>query len=313
MYSMEIKKSSSEIIIKINNYLCVRFGNSLTKNNSKKMKKIGFVALAIMMLTASCSSDNVEEQGEETVTLRFSGFELQEELITRADADVSTIATRLDVWITDGESTQAVHQQATDAGYGTVAVTLNKTKTYTIYAVAHKANGAATLADGVISFPDEKVTHSFYYTGTFSPAETTTLSCRMNRIVSQFRLETTDAVPDDVVKFRFLIPQTFTRWSVSGEGINKVDRVSDVSITSLRNDGTAAITIYIIGSDTQNSYNITVQALDGGDNIIQQRIINNVPVRNNYKVTATGAFFIDSPSSFSFLTADWDEYANITF
>ena len=35
MYSMEIKKSSSEIIIKINNYLCVRFGNSLTKNNSK--------------------------------------------------------------------------------------------------------------------------------------------------------------------------------------------------------------------------------------------------------------------------------------
>ena len=80
------------------------------------MKKIGFVALAIMMLTASCSSDNVEEQGDETVTLRFSGFELQEELITRADADVSTIATRLDVWITDGESTQAVHQQATDAG-----------------------------------------------------------------------------------------------------------------------------------------------------------------------------------------------------
>ena len=88
----------------------------------------------------------VEEQGEETITLRFSGFELQEELITRADADVSTIATRLDVWITDGESTQQVHQSAGDAGYGTVAVTLNKTKTYTIYAVAHKANGAATLA-----------------------------------------------------------------------------------------------------------------------------------------------------------------------
>ena len=276
------------------------------------MRKV--LILAAGLLAAACVSKVEDDMADEQlVTLQFSDFQLDEELITRADADVSIIATRLDVWITDGESTQAVHQSDSDAGYGTVAVTLNKTKTYTIYAVAHKANGAATLADGVISFPDEKVTHSFYYTGTFSPAETTTLSCRMNRIVSQFRLETTDAVPDDVVKFRFLIPQTFTRWSVSGEGINKVDRVSDVSITSLRNDGTAAITIYIIGSDTQNSYNITVQALDGGDNIIQQRIINNVPVRNNYKVTATGAFFIDSPSSFSFLTADWDEYANITF
>lgn len=277
------------------------------------MKKIGFVALAIMMLTASCSSDNVEEQGEETVTLRFSGFELQEELFTRADADVSTIATRLDVWITDGESMQAVHQQATDAGYGTVAVTLNKTKTYTIYAVAHKANGAATLADGVISFPDEKVTHSFYYTGTFSPTETTTLSCRMNRIVSQFRLETTDAVPDDVVKFRFLIPQTFTRWSVSGEGINKIDRVSDVSVNSRRDDGSVVLVLYIIGSATQTAYDITVQALDAADNIIQERVVTGVPVRNNYKVTASGAFFIDAPATFSFLTSDWDEYANIAF
>ena len=247
------------------------------------------------------------------VTLRFTDFQLEEELITRADADVSTIATRLDVWITDGESTQQVHQSAGDAGYGTVAVTLNKTKTYTVYAIAHKANGAATLADGVISFPDDKVTHSFWYTGTFSPAETTTLSCRMNRIVSQFRLETTDAVPDDVVKFRFLIPQTFTRLSISGEGINKVDRVSDVSVNSRRDDGSVVLVLYIIGSATQTAYDITVQALDASDNIIQERVITGVPVRNNYKVTASGAFFIDAPATFSFLTADWEEYANISF
>ena len=270
--------------------------------------------MAAGLLAAACVSKVEDDMADEQlVTLQFSDFQLDEELITRADADVSIIATRLDVWITDGESTQAVHQSAGDAGYGTVAVTLNKTKTYTIYAVAHKANGAATLADGVISFPDEKVTHSFYYTGTFSPAETTTLSCRMNRIVSQFRLETTDAVPDDVVKFRFLIPQTFTRWSVSGEGINKVDRVSDVSVNSRRDDGSVVLVLYIIGSATQTAYDITVQALDAADNIIQERVVTGVPVRNNYKVTASGAFFIDAPATFSFLTSDWDEFANIAF
>ena len=276
------------------------------------MRKV--LILAAGLLAAACANKVEDDMtDEQLVTLRFTDFQLEEELITRADADVSTIATRLDVWITDGESTQQVHQSAGDAGYGTVAVTLNKTKTYTVYAIAHKANGAATLADGVISWPDDKVTHSFWYTGTFSPAESASLSCRMNRIVSQFRMETTDAVPDDVVKFRFLIPQTFNRWSVAGEGINKVDRVSDVSVNSRRDDGSVVMVLYIIGSGTQTAYDITVQALDASDNIIQQRVITGVPVRNNYKVTASGAFFIDAPATFSFLTADWEEYANVAF
>lgn len=276
------------------------------------MRKV--LILAAGLLAAACANKVEDDMtDEQLVTLQFSDFQLDEELLTRADADVSTIATRLDVWITDGETTQQVHQAAGDAGYGTVAVTLNKTKTYTVYAVAHKAAGAATLTDGVIAWPDDKVTHSFWYTGNITPSETTAVECQMNRIVGMFRIETTDAVPDAVKKFRFLIPQTFSRWSVTGVGANQVDRVVDVSVNSRREDGSVVIMLYIIGSDTQTAYDITVQALDASDNIVQERTIPNVPVRNNYKVTASGAFFIDSPQAFSFITADWDEFANIAF
>ena len=276
------------------------------------MKKL-FLFAAVLAL-AACSNHTEVTPDVETVTIRFGGFDFQEEpLITRTDVDVATIVSRLDMWFVAGDDVTEVHQSSADDGFGTVTLTLNKTKTYTVYAIAHKANGAATLSDGVISFPDEKVTHSFWYSGSFTPSTTSELSCRMNRIVGMFRLETTDAVPDEVTKFRFLIPQTCTRWAVTGAGAHPVDRVSDVSVGSRKPDGTAAFSLYIIGSATQTTYDITVQALDANNTVVQQRIIGGVPIRNNYKTNAVGAFFIDSQHAFSFVSADWETHADIAF
>ena len=157
------------------------------------MKKMIFAAIAGMLL-AGCSSDNMEEQGEETVTLRFSGFQVETESMTRATSAIGDYVTKLDVWIYEsGSEVSATHQSSGDAGFGSLSLTLNKTKTYTLYAVAHKANGAATLADGVITWPDDKVTHSFFYSTTFTPATDTDMNCVMNRIVAMLSTATSMA------------------------------------------------------------------------------------------------------------------------
>ena len=281
-----------------------------------KVKNVFFMAAAILLSScekAILSDDEIAENEIEKVTLTFSPVTVTTEAMMRTATDISTIITHLDVWIVEGDNVTEVHQSSTDSGFGTMTVELNKTKTYTMYAIGHKANGPATLTNGVIAFPEEKVTHSFFGTVNFSPATTTEIECNMNRIVGMFRFETTDAVPDEVTKFRFLIPQTFTRWNISGYGANAIDRTSDVNLTSRRDDGSAAFTLYIIGSSTETNYDITVQALDSQDAIVQQRLFNDVPIKNNWKTTLAGTFFVSESVTMSFVSEDWSTYDTIDY
>ena len=273
------------------------------------------MAAAAMM--AACSSDNGEEpvnNETETVTISFPQFQMYTEEMTRGTTDVSTLVTHIDVWLTDGTTTTDIHQVSTDANFGTITAELNRNNTYTMYAVAHKADGA-TLSDGIIAFTNDKVTHAMYYTTTFTPATTSTLSCEMSRIVGMFRLETTDAVPADVAKMRFEIPQTFTRWNVNGTGANKVDRTSEITVSSTNQDGTASFVLYIIGSDTDETYDITVKALDSNNNVVTngERTFSGVTIRNNYKTIYSGAFFSPSTLTSSFVVSDWETFESISF
>ena len=178
------------------------------------------------LVLAACSSDEELKNEKTTVTINFSPYNV--EPMTRAAVSIADVVTKLDVWITDGTTTTDLHQSSSDDGFGSLAVTLDKTKTYTLYAVAHKCTSAATLADGVISFPDDKVTHSMFYTTTFSPATTTNLSCLMQRIVADFRLEITDDIPADCKSFQFTINGVYDRWNVTTGATHELNRVSTI-------------------------------------------------------------------------------------
>lgn len=274
------------------------------------MKKLWMIALASMVLTA-CSSGNMEELGvmsEPTdVQMTFSPYEMS--AMTRTDVSIADVVTKLDVWIYEsGSEVTAIHQTTADASFGNITVTLDKTKTYTLYAVGHKADGA-TLADGIISFTDDKVTHSMFYSTTFSPATTTSLSCLMTRIVADFRMEITDDIPTSAVKFRFTIASVFDRWNVTTGATHGIDRVSTINY-----GGTSAIfNVYAITTDAQTTHDITVTALDENDQEVQTRTFVDVPLRNGYKTNYRGTFFIDTPMSISFTVNDWNEYDVVDF
>ena len=268
------------------------------------------IALASMLLTA-CSSDNMEEvevMSEPTdVQMTFSPYEMS--AMTRAAVSIADVLTKLDVWIYEsGSEVTAIHQSALDAGFGSLTVTLDKTKTYTLYAVGHKADGA-TLSDGVISFTNDKTTHSMFYSTTFSPATTTNLSCLMTRIVADFRLEITDDIPTSAVKFRFTIASVFDRWNVTTGATHGIDRVSTINY-----GGTSSIfNVYAIVTDAQTTHDIIVEALDENDGVLQSHTFVDVPLRNGYKTNYRGTFFIDSPMGMNFTVNDWNEYETIDF
>lgn len=266
------------------------------------------MAMACMLL--ACSSDKVEELSineEELVTLTFSPYDVAP--MTRTATSIAEVVSHLDVWLVEGANTTNIHQSSSDADFGSITVTLDKTKTYTMYAVAHKCATNATLADGVISFPDDKVTHSMFYTTTFTPATTTSLSCLMNRIVSDFRLEITDDFPSACKSLRFTISGVFDRWNVTTGGTHSLDRVSTISY-----GGTSAIfNVYAIVTDAQTTHDILVEALDANGEVIQSRAFASVPLRNGYKTGYRGSFFIDTPVTSGFTVNDWSEYDVVDF
>lgn len=280
-----------------------------------KQKFVFFMLAAIV--AAGCSSseeDTVLNSSvvETEVLLTFSPYNVSP--MTRTATTIAGIVTHLDVWLYEnGNEVTSIHQSSGDSDFGSLSVTLDKTKTYTLYAVAHKCASDATLADGIVSFPDDKVTHSMFYTTSFSPATTTSLSCEMQRIVAMFRLETTDAVPAECKKIRFTISDVFDRWSVTAGGMHQVNRVSTVSITSTANDGTVAISIYAIATDAQTLHTVTAEALNESDDVIQSRVFENVPLCNNYRTTYRGAFFTDTEMSMSFVVNDWNEFDTVNF
>ena len=275
------------------------------------MKKVMIILAAALLAACSNEKSDYSDYSEYSeVTLTFTPYQM--EALTRSAVSIADVVNHLDVWIYEsGSEVTAIHQTTASAGFGTVSAILDKTKTYTLYAVGHKADGA-TLADGVISFTDDKVTHSMFYTTTFSPATTTGLSCLMNRIVADFRLDITDDVPDACKKLRFTISNVYDRWNVSTGGTHSLDRVSTISY-----GGTSAIfNVYAITTDAQTLHTVTVEALDNDGNALvpaQVKTFENVPLRNGYKTTYRGAFFTEENMTMTFTVDDWNEYDVVNF
>ena len=274
------------------------------------------MALAALWLVGCSEQSEQTEQSDELtkVSLSFSPYEQSAMArTTRAASSIAGIVTHLDVWIYEsGSEVTAIHQTSSDADFGSLSVTLNKTKTYTIYAIGHKADGA-TLSDGVISFTNDKVTHAMFYTTTFTPSETTSLSCLMQRIVSQFSFSTTDQVPANVTKMSLTVNDVYDRWNVSTGATHSLNRTSTFENFSKKADGTVTFNIFSIVTDAQTTHDITVTAYDAQDNIVQQRTFTAVPLRNGYKTSYRGIYFTDTPTAATFTVDDWNEYDEVTF
>ena len=266
-----------------------------------------FVFFMLAAMCAACSNEETPTAPEPTdVVITFSPYTM--DAMTRTAVSIADVVNHLNVWLVSGGDVIALQQTNTDANFGTLTATLDKTKTYTMYAVAHKADGAI-LTDGVVAFTDDKVTHSMWYTTTFSPATTTSLSCEMTRIVADFRLEITDEIPAAVKKLRFTVSDVFDRWSVTDGGTHQLDRTSIITY-----NGTSAVfNIYAIVTDAQTTHTVTVTALDENDQEVQTRTFADVPLRTGYKTNYRGTFFIDTPMTMSFTVGDWQEYDTVNF
>ena len=137
----------------------------------------------------------------------------------------------------------------------------------------------------------------------------------MSRICGKFTMATTDAVPDEVDHVRFVIKQTGTRFNVTTtEPVNIIDRTVDFTSLSRKSDGTISFSFQILStSDAATNFEIVATAYASDNSIIETKTFADVPIRNNYRTTYSGAFFTTSAMSLTFTADDWQDFDTINF
>ena len=283
------------------------------------------ILLVLMAMLAACEKPLLGEDAvgdsptEANVILRFTQFEL--EAFTRAATDITSLCSRLNIAIFNSEGTKVktVAQKEGDSNYGTVALSLAE-GTYQLVVIAHNCEGSATITSSEkVTFPNNKVTDTFYYYGDLVvTSETQNYDLTLTRAVAMFRLVLTDEnIPSAVAKFKFYYTGGSSTFSPK-DGYGCVNS-KQTEIRTVASDG--VYEIYTLPHTEEDVLTkLTVTALDANDNTIKERIFENVPIVRNQVTRYTGSFFGSDgggqTGSGSFrMTADpdWDSVNGYTF
>lgn len=248
-----------------------------------------------VLLLAACEKIDVGEVLKndnvfQNVTLHV-GSAAPEVMGTRADVPLSDVCGRLNVAVFDaaGQKVKTVAQVISDAGYGTVGLSLNDGK-YTVVAIGHNCTGSATITNTEkVTFPNNKVTDTFYYCGALVvTGEKQDVTICLQRAVAMIRLKLTDdaAALANVAQIKFYYLGGSSTFSpLAGYGcVNS--KQTEYRLVSA--DG--VYELYTMPhSDIDAITRMTVTALDAGDNVVGEFTIENVPVSVNRITDCTGS------------------------
>ena len=301
------------------------------------MKKYLFFALALLM--TGCEKiildEDISGKKDANVILHFTQFgqeafsrtgsicgnSISAPATTRAATDITELCSRLNIAIFDADGTKVktVAQKESDAGYGTVVLTL-AAGTYQLVVIAHNGEGSATITSTEkVTFPNNKVTDTFYYYGDLIVTDATqSYDLTLTRAVAMFRLVLTDdEMPANVAKLKFYYLGGSSTFSPK-DGYGCVNS-KQTEIRPVSDDGIYEI-FTLPHTEDDVLTKLTVTALDQNDNIIKEKVFENVPVTRNQVTRYTGSFFGsggsgDSSDGTIRLTADpdWDSVNGYTF
>ena len=297
------------------------------------MKK--FMLFALALLAVACEKPMIPDEttgkmipADANVILHFTQYEQESfgssahRSATRAATDITELCSRLNIALFDAEGTKVktVAQKESDANFGTVGLTLTA-GTYRLVVIAHNCDGSATISSTEkVTFPNNKVTDTFYYYGDLVVTEAKqSYDLTLTRAVAMFRLVLTDeSVPSSVAKLKFYYIGGSSTFSPK-DGYGCVNS-KQTEIRSVSSDGVYEIyTLPHTEDDVLTK--LTVTALDANDNVIKERTFENIPITRNQVTRYTGSFFGSgggggSSSDGTFhLTADpdWDSVNGYTF
>ena len=282
------------------------------------MKRLIFAAL-VPLLMAACQQNDASRDAREVVDVTFSvagDFELSTNPITRAlDADGKAMT---DVWVfdyVDGALAQQVHQQSTDAAFGSPTLSL-AVGTHTLYFVASRGTGASLDTDArTLSFT--KVLDTFWAARTLTVTGTTSAqSVALDRVATKLRITFTDAIPEGAATFN-VTPSTWyygINYTTGEPATAIASQPFTVSIPASYIGLTGeSVSIFGFSGSADFTTDIAVDCKDADSHILGAATVPSVAMKRNRISNLTGPLFTKSTTIGFSLNTDWLDDYEMTF
>lgn len=276
-----------------------------------KFKYVISLALLMVFIFTSCekmvfdAGENEQNPPKEDVNVVFNIAEFEQVPFTqgvnmsRAGTPINQVCNRIDLAIFDdnGRVTK-ISQQSDNEEFGKIGVNLAN-GAYQVVIIAHNCTGAATISTpDKITFPNNKVTDTFYYYADISISGEAEYTIQMKRAVAKFRLITDKNVPANVATMKFYYlggSSTFDATTGFGNVNSRQTELRNIDTTTNQYE------IYTFPHANTGELKITVTAMDAAENTILERVFEEVPVERNMVTQYSGTFFSDDPTQSSSL------------
>jgi hypothetical protein len=264
------------------------------------------------------AEEETKTGNESNVTLRVKSIEMvpfENTTISRASTEMSELCSRLQFAVfKDGEKKKNISQQAGDAGFGEAAISLPEGD-YQLVVMGHSCTGTATITDlEKITFPNNKVTDTFYYYGTFTVGnDSKIVELDLKRAVAMLRFNLTQPLTENIKQLKFLYTGGSSTFSaITGFGSVKSHQTEIRDVAS----GQKVFEVYTFPHAQEGKLKVTITALDANGTEIAETVMEEIPVEVNKISVYNGVLFDDTTNSSSPSIkvkgdGDWDGTINV--
>ena len=284
-------------------------------------------SLFLLLTLASCEKPYVGEAGQEPAApaanlyvnvMGFQQIPFEQAGDTRATTPVKDVCSRLNFVIYDGETKiKSIPQKKDDSDFGQIAVTIPQ-GTYKIAIIGHSSTASATVSSlDKISFDKNLVTDTFlYFSDIVIDGDAQTLNVELSRVVSMFRLQLTNDLPQEITQLKFYYTggsSTLSALTGYGSVNSKQTVVLDVA------PGQRQFDVYTFPHTEEDELKITISALDATQTLLKERTFEAVPVQRNRITRYVGDIFdaatpeIVATTVSTQVNAEWDGEQEILF
>lgn len=269
------------------------------------------IALATLFTTTACEKAIIDapqpqspnkEEGMVNLTFNITQFEQvpfsATEYPSRATA-VDNACTRISLALfRDGTKVKSINQDPKSDHFGQLSLAVPE-GSYILAVVAHSGNGSATITSPTeIKFSDNKLTDTFYRCQQLNVSTDAHFDLELKRAVAKVELHFTDNMPANVAQMKFYYTGgSSTLDATTGYGCKNSRQTELRPVAPEMAGKPASFGIYTFPHTDEDALKLTVTALDANDNILQEKVFENVPVRRNTITRHSEAFFGNSPAT----------------
>ena len=182
--------------------------------------------------------------------------------------------------------------------------------TYTLVAIGRanfEGDEFSLTSPTSASYSSERPRETFCYTQTVTITNTSplNLSITLNRIVSAFKIVSTDNRPAEITKVRTTYHKGSKSFSpTSGLGLD------DEGFSQINNPSTAVgapigVTSYVFLTSDEETMDVTIEALNNNNVVLYSKTLQNVTFKRNRMTKGQGTVFSTTSSAGFQLETDW--------